>query len=366
VASDTDATADLATVVNLADFEQLARVAMEPTAFDYYAGGASDELTLDDNPRAWQRWRLRPRILVDVSQVNTTASLLGAQTVLPVGIAPMAFQHLAHESAEPAMAAAAARQGVVFCLSTMSSRSMEEVARAADKAGGGPRWFQLYVHRDRARSADLVRRAAAAGYGAIVLTVDLPVAGRRERDSRNQLPYPEAYGNFELPAANAKGGTLPVVIGGLNDSALSWADLAWLRELTALPLVIKGILTAEDAALAVEHGADGVWVSNHGGRQLDRTSATADVLADLVGAVAGRAEVYVDGGIRRATDVLIALAMGARAVFIGRPLAFALAAAGEYGAIRALDIVAAELRNDMALLGVTRLDRLGGEYLVRG
>jgi 4-hydroxymandelate oxidase len=357
---------DLSTLINLSDFEPPARTAMGTSAFDYFAGGASDELTLADNPLAWQRWRLRPRVLVGVPEVDTTTSLLEAGTRLPVGIAPMAFQHLAHADAEPAMAAAAARQGVVYCLSTMSSRSIEEVARVADEAGGGPRWFQLYVHRDRDRAAALVRRASAAGYGAIVLTVDFPVAGRRERDLRNQLPYPQAYGNFELPAPGAEGGTLPVVIGGLNDAALNWQDIAWLRGLSPLPLVIKGILTADDAALAVEHGAAGVWVSNHGGRQLDRTPATADVLAEVVDAVAGRAEVYVDGGIRRGVDVLTALALGARGVFIGRPLAFALAAGGEAGVTRALEIVEGELRTDVALLGVTRLDQLGRQYLVRG
>ncbi len=343
--------------VKLADFEALARARIEPAHFDYVAGGAGDEETLADNDRGWRRWRLRPRVLVDVSAVDTAARLLGSDVRLPVGVAPMAFQHLAHPDAELASARAAARAGVVFCLSTMSSRALEEVAQAADEAGRGPRWFQLYVHRQRRRSEELVRRAAAAGYGAIVVTVDFPVAGRRERDVRNRLPYPQAYGNFELPQA-ADRGLLTVVIGGLNDASLSWSDLEWLRRLSDLPLVVKGVLSPEDAALAIEHGAAGVWVSNHGGRQLDRTPATAEVLAETVDAVDGRAEVYVDGGVRRGVDVLTALALGARGVFIGRPFGYALAAAGEQGVSRALEIIAGELRGDMALLGVRHVDEV--------
>lgn len=355
---------DLNTVLRLADFEQLAAERLEPAAFDYIAGGAGDELTLADNSTAWLRWRLQPRVLVDVSSVDTSTRVLGARVRLPVGVAPMAFQHLAHAEAELPTARAAARAGALYCLSTMSSRSIEDVAGAADEAAGGPRWFQLYVHRDRARSTELVRRAEAAGYSAIVLTTDFPRAGGRERDERNALPYPQAYGNFALPRQAGTDGTLlPLVIGGLNDASLSWSDLAWLRELTSLPLVIKGILGAADARLACEHGAAAVWVSNHGGRQLDRTPATADVLAEVVEAVAGRAEVYVDGGIRRGLDVLTALALGARSVFIGRPMGYALAVGGEAGLMRAFEILERELSTDMALLGVTGLDGLNGQYL---
>jgi 4-hydroxymandelate oxidase len=356
----------LASVVNLAEFEELARARLEQDAFDYIAGGAGEELTIADNLAAWRRWRLRPRVLVDVSAVDPATHFLGRPVRLPVGVAPVAFQHLAHEQAELASARAAARAGVAFCLSTMSSRSLEDVATAATAEGEGPRWFQLYVHRDRARSADLVRRAEAAGYVAIVVTVDFPVAGRRERDLRNRLPYPRAYGNFVAPTLEAGGAeVLAPVIGAFNDASLSWKDLAWLRDLTSLPLVVKGILTAEDAALAVEHGAAAVIVSNHGGRQLDRTVASVDALPEVVAAVAGRSEVYVDGGIRRGVDALVALALGARGVFIGRPFTYALAAGGEAGVERALEIIAAELATDMPLLGVRRVDALGPSHVVR-
>lgn len=357
---------ELDSVLSLADFERLAEARLEKAAFDYIAGGSGDELTLSDNAAGWRRWRLRPRVLVDVSRVDTAAQVLGSELSLPIGLAPMAFQHHAHREAELATARAASRSGTLYCLSTMSSRSLEDVAAAAAAAGDGARWFQLYVHRQRGRSDDLVRRAEAAGYGAIVLTVDFPLAGVRERDVRNRLPYPQAYGNFSLAAPAAEGkGILPVAIGGLNDASLNWDDLDWLRSLTPLPLVIKGLLSAEDALLAVERGATGIWVSNHGGRQLDRTPATADVLGEVVDAVGAQAEVYVDGGIRRGVDVLIALALGARAVFVGRPMGYALAVAGEAGVSRALELLAGEISTDMALLGVTGLRGLSREYLRR-
>jgi len=355
---------DLATVVNLADFEALAEARMERAAFDYIAGGAGDELTLADNIAAWRRWRLRPRVLVDVAAIDTSTTWLGAKVALPVGIAPMAFQHFAHADAEVAMARAAARAGVAMCLSTLSSRTVEDVA-----AAGGPRWFQLYVHRDRALSAELVARAERAGYSALVATVDLPIAGRRERDFRNAFRYPQVFANFDSRPSTAgsteEGGSLGAVIGGFNDDSLSWTDVEWLRGLSTMPLVLKGILTAEDAALAVDHGAAAIVVSNHGGRQLDRTAATIDVLPEIVDAVGDRAEVYLDGGVRRGVDVLTALAVGARGVFIGRPFFFALAVAGEAGVGRALEMIGAEMRRDMALLGVTAVSELGLNFVRR-
>jgi len=348
---------DLARIRNLRDFEALAAERLERSAFDYIAGGAGDERTLVDNVRAFARYRLRPNVLRDVSMIDAATSFLGQPVSLPVGTAPMAYQHFAHPEAEAATSRAAARSGVLFCLSTMSSRPLEEVAAAADEAGGGPRWFQLYVHRDRSLSADLVARAQTAGYSAIALTVDLPVAGLRERDEHNRFAYPQQFGNFVRPEQVA------AVVGGFNDASLSWDDLAWLRGLSGLPLVVKGILTGEDGALAVEHGASGIVVSNHGGRQLDRTPASVDVLAEVVDAVDGRAEVYLDGGVCRGVDVLTALALGARGVFVGRPLAYALAVGGEAGVARALELMGAELRTDMALLGVTRVEDIGRDHV---
>jgi 4-hydroxymandelate oxidase len=354
--------ADLSAAARLDDFEALAAPRMGAAELDYVSGGSDDELTMADNRAAFERHRLRPRVLVDVSAVEPEATLLGQSVALPAAIAPMAFQHLADPEAELATARAASRAGVLLCLSTMSSRSLEEVAAAADNAGDGRRWFQLYVHRERSRSAELVRRAAAAGYSAIVLTVDFPVAGNRERDVHNQLPYPQAFGNFKVEPAQADG-VLAAVIGGFTDATLSWADIGWLRDLVDLPIVIKGILTAEDAEMAVRHGVSGIVVSNHGGRQLDRLPAAIDVLPEIVAAVDGQVEVYVDGGVRRGTDVLIALALGARSVFIGRPIFHALGAGGEAGVARVLELLGAEIRRDMALLGVTDVAQVGGGHL---
>ena len=354
--------ADLAAVLNLADFERLAAARLEPGPFDYFRGGSDDELTLADNVAAFRHWRLAPRVLRDVSAVDPATEFLGAASAFPVGIAPVAFQHFAHPDGEVATARAAANAGVVFCLSTMSSRSIEEVAAAA---GDGRRWFQLYVHRNRERSADLVRRAQAAGYEALVVTVDFPVAGNRERDKRNALAYPQVFGNFD-PGEDLKGAGRDIsAIGGFIDPSFSWADLAWLRDLTTMPILIKGILAPDDAALAVEHGVAGIVVSNHGGRQLDRVPAAIDQLPAVMQAVAGRAEIYLDGGVRRGTDAIIALALGARGVFIGRPAVFSLAVGGEAGVSRALELLAGELRSDMALLGVSRLSELTGDHVQR-
>jgi 4-hydroxymandelate oxidase len=356
---------DLSMIRRLADFELAAAERMGRAEYEYVAGGADDEVTLAENEAAFRRLRLRPRVLVDVSTVDPATTLLGTVTSIPAAVAPVAFQHFAHPDAELATARAASRAGALLCLSTMSSRSLEDVADAADAAGEGPRWFQLYVHRDRARSEELVSRAAAAGYRAIVVTADFPVAGHRERDLRNALPYPQVFGNF-APPDEAGRGALGAVIGGFNDASLSWPDIDWLRSLADLPIVVKGVMTGEDAALAVEHGAAGVVVSNHGGRQLDRLSATVDVLPEVVAAVAGRAEVYLDGGVRRGTDILAAVALGARAVFVGRPIVYALAAGGQAGVARALELLSAEIARDMALLGVTRLDQLQSGHVALG
>jgi len=338
-------------VLSLSEFEGMAERLLDRASFDYIAGGSGEEITLRDNVAAFRRRRLRPRVLVDVTEVDLSTQLLGQRVEVPFGVAPMAFQHMAHREAEVAMARAARSAGAMFSLSTLSSVALETVAGAA-----GGRWFQLYVHRDRAVSRDLVARAEATGYTAIVLTVDLPVAGYRERDLRNDLPYPERFGNFQ--GEGTAGRPLLEVIGGFNERGLTWPDVDWVRGLTDLPVVIKGVMTGEDAALAVEHGAAGVWVSNHGGRQLDRAFASIDVLDEVVTAVDGQAEIYLDSGVRRGTDVAIALAMGAKAAFIGRPMGLALAVGGEAGAARALELVAAELRITMALMGATSVNEL--------
>lgn len=310
-------------------------------------------MTLRENVAAFARRRLRPRVLVDVSKLDTATTLLGAAVSMPIGIAPTARHRFAHPDAECATAAAAAAAGAVFCASTMSSRSLEEIAGACS----GPRWFQLYTQDNIGpRTEALVRRAEAAGYAAIVLTVDLAVSGRRERELR------ETFDLDAPPPANLAG--LPVEVDDAPPARFTWDDLRWLRNVTRLPLVLKGIMTAEDAALAVEHGVGGVWVSNHGGRQLDRAPATIDVLEEVVRAVGGQAEVYLDGGVRRGTDVVTALAFGARAVFIGRPIIYALAVAGAGGVALALELIATETRYAMALLGAPTIASITRAHVI--
>ena len=350
---------DLTKILALAEFEPLARAVMDPAACDYVAGGAWDEVTLGDNEAAWRRYRLRPRVLVDVHEVDLRTTMLGARTAMPVAIAPMAAHGLAHPDGEVATARAAAAAGVPFTLSTMSSRSIEEVAAAAPD---GTRWFQLYTQADPGRSRELVERAAAAGYEAVIVTVDLPMLGYRERDRRSGFGLPK-LGNFD----DDVGPTHRPGLDRLEASGqtLTWADLATIRSWSSLPLVLKGILTAEDARIAVEHGVEGMVVSNHGARQLDRVPTAIDVLAEIVDAVASRSEICVDGGVRRGLDIAIALALGARGVLVGRPVFWALAAGGQAGVERALAILEEESRLALALLGAPSPDRLTAAHVVQ-
>jgi isopentenyl diphosphate isomerase/L-lactate dehydrogenase-like FMN-dependent dehydrogenase len=330
-----DSAVALSRIVRLTDFEPLAREVLSIELTDYIAGGSWDEVTLAENEAAWRRRRLRPRVLVDVAAVTTATTMLGAPCALPLAIAPMAEQGELHPDGELATARAAAAAGVPLILSTASSRTLEEVAAAAP---GATRWFQLYTEADPGRTRDAVERAQAAGYGAIVLTVDLPVMGYRERDRRNGHEQPGPWD----------------VAFGIDGSAttLTWGDLATIRSWAPdLPLVLKGIQHPEDARLAVEHGAAAIVVSNHGARQLDRVAASVDLLEECVDAAGGRCEVWIDGGVRRGLDVAIALALGARGVLLGRPVLWALAACGEAGVARALAILREELELALALLG---------------
>ena len=355
----------LAGITTLGEFEPLARDAMDGPAFDYVAGGAWDELSLADNDAAWRRRRLRPRVLVDVSQVDTGTTMLGMPVAMPLAIAPMAAHGLAHREAELASARAAAAAAVPFTLSTMSTCSMEEVAAAAPDA---TRWFQLYVQADPGRSRELVQRAEAAGYAALILTVDLPRMGYRERDRRSGFDLTGPHGNFadDHGGATHAGGIHRDGFAQLEEqllTGLSWTDLATIRGWSALPLVLKGILTAEDARLAVDHGVDAVVVSNHGARQLDRVPASVDVLEEVVEAVAERTEIWVDGGVRRGLDVAIARALGAQGVLVGRPVLWALAAGGQAGVERALAIIREEFEIALALLGAPTPDSIARAHV---
>lgn len=331
--------------VHLAEYEALARERLHPAVWDYYSAGAEDEVTLRENRAAFERIHLRPRTLATVERIDLRATLLGAEVALPIGAAPTAMHGAACEAGECATAQAAGALHALMVASTESTRTLEEIAQAAS----GPLWFQLYFsQRTHAHAERLVWRAEAAGYRALVVTVDSPRWGRKERHIRSEATFDwPPSGNF----ADEPDEPEEASDDGDGGAAITWADIAWLRTLTPLPIVLKGILTAEDAALAVAHGVAGIVVSNHGGRQLDGVSATIDALPEVVAAVAGRCEVYLDGGVRRGTDALKALALGARAVFVGRPILWGLAADGAAGAQHALELLRDELALAMALAG---------------
>src|SRR5439155_18979435 len=315
----------------------------------YYAGGAGDELTLRANVEEWRRIAIRPRVLIDVSERDPETTVLGRKRPHPVFVAPTAYHAVAHPDGEQATARAAAGAGAVFCLSSLATASPAEVA---DAAPDGDRWLQLYVFRDRGVSDELVRAAVEHGYETIVITVDLPVLGIRERDVRSQYAIPDAIAAPSVGAMGREGAFSMLEIGELIDPSLTWADVERFAAGCALPVLVKGVLTPEDARLAVEHGVSGVVVSNHGGRQLDTVLTGAEALPAIAEAVGDRVDVLVDGGIRRGTDVLKALALGARAVMVGRPLIWGLAVDGEAGARAVLDLLLAELDIALALAGV--------------
>jgi isopentenyl diphosphate isomerase/L-lactate dehydrogenase-like FMN-dependent dehydrogenase len=348
--------------VSVAELERLAAEALPPGPYGFFAGGAGDEVTLADNLAAWGRWQIRPRVLVDVSRRDPGTVLLGRARPHPLLVAPTAFHRMAHRDGELATGRAARDAGAVMCLSTFSTVGAAELAEAVPD---GTRWFQLYVFRDRGVTAAMVDAAEAAGFEALVLTVDLPVLGRRERDLRSGFVIQEPTA---VPGLSAGGVRRPLPlteIGSLIDPTLTWADLAWLVERSSLPVLVKGVLTAEDAALAVAHGAAGVVVSNHGGRQLDGVPASADALPEVVDRVGGQVDVLVDGGVRRGTDVLKALALGAQAVLVGRPVLWGLAAAGEAGARHVLELLLAEFDVALALAGAPRAADLDRGWLRR-
>jgi 4-hydroxymandelate oxidase len=355
----------VADLVSVNDFEAVARERLERGAYDYYAGAAGDESTLADNRAAFSRVRFRPRVLVDVSRIDTRTTVLGTEISLPIMLAPTAFNRLAHPEGELAAARAAAASGTVMAVSTIATYTLEEIAAASS----GPKWFQLYVYKDRDVTRDLVARAEASGYRALLLTADTPRLGHRERDLRNRfvLPPGVTIRNLETSPAAAAGaarwndtGGFFAYVHALFDAALTWDGIAWLRSITRLPVIVKGVLTPEDARRALDAGASGIVVSNHGGRQLDGVEAAITALPRVVEAVEGRSDIFMDGGVRRGADVLKALALGARAVLIGRPYLWGLAVAGEDGVRRILDMLRAELELAMALSGrpaIASIDR---------
>ena len=356
-------------LLNVADYAGAARARLAGDVLDYYEGGALDEITLKENTAGWERLKLYYRVLAGVRERDLSTTVLGQRISMPIVVAPTAFHKLACAEGELATARAAKKAATLFILSSLSNTAMEKVfadpptlsSGATGAAAKSPKWFQLYVYKDREITCALVQRAEAAGAEAIVLTVDAPGLGTRERDTRNNFRLPDGLAVENLAPLGK--GAMPVVKGsGLAayvrenfKSDLGFDDLDWLCGCTKLPVVVKGVCRGDDARRAAEHGAKAVVVSNHGGRQLDTAPATCEVLPRVAEAIGDGCEVYVDGGIRRGSDVLKAIALGARAVLVGRPILWGLTVNGEEGAADVLSILRRELDEAMLLCGCTTL-----------
>lgn len=355
--------------VTIDDFEAAARAVLSPMAYDYYRSGADEEHTLRRNREAFASYEIWYRTLVDVACPRVATTVLGSDVSCPILVAPTAYHRLAHVDGEPATARAAARAGSLYVASTLATTTLEDVAAAAPDA---PRWFQLYVQKDREFTGELVSRAKAAGYRAIVVTADTPVLGRRCADVRNRFALPEGLTMANLvsilpPDLRAGAGSeLARFVASRHDAAFTWDDLDAVAAMASpLPVVVKGIVHPDDARLALDHGARAVWVSNHGGRQLDLAPATLDALVPVRAAIGDRAEIYVDGGVRSGTHAFLALALGARAVFVGRPVLWGLASGGQAGVARVLDLLREELVRTMQLAGCADLDVVRSCHVTR-
>ncbi len=363
-----DRQVDSAPLINVADYACAARAKLPREAFDYYEGGALDEITLRENTAGWERLKLYYRVLASVGKREIDTTVLGQSISMPIVVAPTAFHRLAGGEGEIETARAAKAAGTLFILSSLSNTAMESVfAQAAS-----PRWFQLYIYKDRGITLELVRRAEAAGAEAIVLTVDAPGLGTRERDARNSFRLPDGIvvenlaplGKGKFP--EVKGSGLAAYVRANFKEDIGFDDLDWLCRSTRLPVIVKGVCCGDDAQRAAEHGAKAVVVSNHGGRQLDTAPATCEVLPHVVDAAGDRCEIYVDGGIRRGSDVLKAIALGAQAVLVGRPVLWGLCVAGEKGATNVLEILRRELDEAMLLCGCTKLSDIDRSLLKPG
>lgn len=356
------------TPVNVWEYEAFAKNMMPKNAFDYYSSGANDMITLRENRAAFNRLRMRPRIMRDVSSLDMRTTILGDEVAFPICLSPTAMQQMAHPEGEKATARAAAKMKTLMTLSSWSTIALEEVMEAAPES---PKWFQLYVYKDRVVTAELIRRAQAAGYKAFAITVDTPVLGRREQDLRNQFKLPShlTMGNFTSVGGDHNKGTtqeggLSKYVASLIDRTLNWDDIAWVRNQTTMKIVVKGVMTAEDAEIACQHGVDGILVSNHGARQLDTVPATIEALPEVVKAVRGRCEVYLDGGVCRGLDAFKALALGARAVFFGRPYLWGLAHSGEDGVAHVIQLLRDELEMAFQLCGCTSVSDIKPEMVM--
>ncbi|KAK1324471.1 Peroxisomal (S)-2-hydroxy-acid oxidase GLO1 [Acorus calamus] len=353
-------------ITNVSEYEAIAKEKLPKMVYDYYASGAEDQWSLKENRNAFSRILFRPRILIDVTKIDMTTTVLGYKISMPIMVAPTAFQKMAHPDGEYATARAASAAGTIMTLSSWATSSVEEVA----STGPGIRFFQLYVYKDRNVVEQLVRRAERAGFKAIALTVDTPRLGRREADIKNRFTLPPhlTLKNFDglnlgkMDKSNDSG--LASYVAGQIDRSLSWKDVKWLQTITTMPILVKGVMTAEDTRLAIQSGAAGIIVSNHGARQLDYVQATISCLEEVVKAAQGRVPVFLDGGVRRGTDVFKAMALGASGIFIGRPVVFSLAAEGELGVRKVLQMLREEFELTMALSGCRSLSEITRNHIV--
>ncbi|XP_015792329.1 hydroxyacid oxidase 1 [Tetranychus urticae] len=359
----------LQTLVNIRDFEIEAKKRISKNAWGYYKSGANYEITLKENENAFNRLRLRPRFFnKDVSHVNLQTKVFGQKIAFPIGVSPTAMQRMANPIGEIGTARACQKMGTIYTMSTLATWSVEDIGR---EAPNGIKWLQLYIYKNREASLNLVRRAESAGFTALVVTVDLPITGQRYDDMRNQFVLPEPYklanlpGDLSVMGDKKDGSGLQNYVSDAFDASLTWKDVEWFKNQTSLPLIVKGILTAEDAILAVAHGAKGIVVSNHGARQLDTVPTSIEVLPEIVRAVGNKAEIFLDGGIRSGTDVLKALALGAKMVFVGRPAIWGLACGGESGVVKVLDLLKKELEIAMALSGCSTLEDVTSALVCR-
>ncbi len=365
----------LKNALNIADLRQLARARLPRMVFDYIDGGADDEITLRDNVRRFEAYKLNGRVLTDVSRIDLSTRIMRAETRLPFLVSPTAASRLFHpRGGESAVARAATAAGMIYSISSIGSTSIEDVAAICP----GPKWFQVYAWKDRALVERILARVKAAGFTGLIFTVDAPIAGNRERDPRNGFSIPPRVnwqtatqvlarpgylydlattppiGPANFPDIKTNGG-IAEFMNSQFDRSIDWSYGRWLKDVWQGPLAIKGISRADDAGRAIAAGADAIWISNHGGRQIDTAAATIDTLGPIAAEVKGRAEIILDGGIRRGTDIVKALALGATGVAIGRAYLFGLAAGGEAGVTRAIDILRSELERAMALTGATRI-----------
>eukprot|EP00475_Leptophrys_vorax_P006800 TRINITY_DN1424_c0_g1_i3.p1 TRINITY_DN1424_c0_g1~~TRINITY_DN1424_c0_g1_i3.p1 ORF type:complete len:377 (+),score=87.00 TRINITY_DN1424_c0_g1_i3:521-1651(+) len=363
-----------AVVTSVRDLEAHAAAVLPKQAYDYYRSGADDMISLADNMAAFKKYRLRPRVMVDVSNIDMSTSLQNGSVniSMPICLAPTAMHRMAHHDGEIATARAAANVGTLMCLSSLTTTPMEQVAEANGMST--PRWYQLYVWKDRQLTETLIRRAEKSGYLAIVITVDAPFLGKREADKKNSFALPQHLRLANFTQDTDEGVQLNKTFEGQAglqkyfsdqiDPSLEWKDINWVTKITKLPVIVKGVVTKEDTELAIAHGVAGIWVSNHGARQLDTVAACIDSLDEVVRAAKGAVDVYVDGGFRRGTDVFKALALGAKAVFVGRPVLWGLAYKGQEGIETALKIMKEELHLAMALTGVTKISDINRSYII--